>query len=258
MVFKRMLRAMGAGGPSVDTVLASPHARPGETLSGHVNLLGGDHTADIEHVSVALRTRIEVEAGDHEGFRTIEFHKAYVTGRLHLNPGERQAIPFQLPLPWETPLTAVAGVHLRGMTLGVSTDVSVAGAIDKGDVDPITVHPLPGQDRVLDAFGQLGMRFVSADLEQGHIHGLRQELPFYQEIEFHPGSRYRGANQIELTFLTSPHEMVVLLEVDKRGGFLSAGGDTLGRFHVSHEQAMQMNWAQEIDAWLTRVTASRW
>lgn len=258
MVLRRVLRAMGVGGPSVDTVLSVAQVSPGDVLPGQVHLLGGGHPAEIESVALALRTRVEVEHGDQEGQRTVEFHRGQVAGRMWLQPGERRSLPFQLPMPWETPLTTVSGVHLRGMTLGVSTDVAVAGAVDPGDLDPIQVHPLPGQDRVLQAIGQLGMRFVSADLEQGRVHGVRQELPFYQEIEFHPGPRYPRANQVELTFITGQQEIVVLLEVDKRGGFLTVGGDRVGRFHVSHEEAMRLDWAHEIDEWLQRITASRW
>lgn len=78
------------------------------------------------------------------------------------------------------------------MNLGVSTELEIARAVDAGDLDPINVHPLPAQQALLDAFGQLGFRFRSADMERGHIRGTRQTLPFYQEIEFLPPSQYRG------------------------------------------------------------------
>ena len=34
MVFKKMLQAMGVGGPSVETVLVNPNCRPGGYLEG--------------------------------------------------------------------------------------------------------------------------------------------------------------------------------------------------------------------------------
>ena len=61
-----------------------------------------------------------------------------------------------------------------------------AGAPDKGDLDPVDVHPLPSQDAVLNAFGELGFLFCTADVEMGQLHGVPQELGFYQEIEFFP------------------------------------------------------------------------
>ncbi|NEE54670.1 sporulation protein, partial [Streptomyces sp. SID8455] len=75
--------------------------------------------------------------------------------------------PFGLEIPWETPVTMFAGQHLRGMDIGVTTELEIARALDSGDLDPINVHPLPAQQAILDAFGQLGFRFRSADMERG-------------------------------------------------------------------------------------------
>ena len=80
-------------------------------------------------------------------------------------------VPFGLEIPWETPVTMFAGQHLRGMNIGVTTELEIARAVDAGDLDPINVHPLPAQQAILDAFGQLGFRFRSADMERGHIRG---------------------------------------------------------------------------------------
>ena len=73
MVFKRMLRAMGVGGPSVETVLANPNCRPGGYLEGQVHVIGGEHAVDIEYVAVGLMTRVEMESGDSEYNTDQEF-----------------------------------------------------------------------------------------------------------------------------------------------------------------------------------------
>ena len=77
--------------------------------------------------------------------------------------------------------------------VGVTTELQIARAVDKGDLDPVNVHPLPAQDALLDAFGRLGFRFHGADLEKGHLRSTRQRLPFYQEIEFRSPSQYPRA-----------------------------------------------------------------
>ena len=59
-----MLGAFGLGGPSVDTVLTESNGRPGGTLTGHVNLVGGSHDVEIEHITLGLITRVEVEGGE--------------------------------------------------------------------------------------------------------------------------------------------------------------------------------------------------
>ena len=64
MVFKKMMRAFGVGGPTVDTVLSNPNTRPGLTLDGQVNIVGGDHDVAIDHVALGLVTRVESNHGD--------------------------------------------------------------------------------------------------------------------------------------------------------------------------------------------------
>lgn len=224
MVFKKMLSAFGVGGPSVDTVLTNPNTRPGLTLEGQVNLQGGDAPANVEQVVVSLVTRVEIEGGDTEYAGVMEFHRLPVSGAFQLAPKQQLSLPFQLPVPWETPITDVYGQRLRGMTMGLRTELAIARAVDKGDLDQVNVHPLPVHERILEAFQRLGFRFKHADLERGHIRGTQQTLPFYQEIEFFASPQYASTiNEVELTFVTSPHGVEVILECDKRGGFLTPG-----------------------------------
>ncbi|WP_158853868.1 sporulation protein [Saccharothrix deserti] len=253
-MFKRMLSAFGVGGPSVDTVLDTPHATPGQVITGQVRIQGGSNDAQIDQIVLSLVTRVEVEHGDHEFGGVSEFLRVVVAQGVRVPAGQPMAVPFQLPIPWETPITAVGGQQLPGMTVGVRTELVISGAPDKGDLDPLLVGPLPSQDRVLDAFGQLGFQFRSADVEAGRIHGVQQELGFYQEIEFFPPGQYAGRiNQVELTFVTNPHELVVVLEADKRGGMFSSGSDAFGRFHVSHQDAVNTDWASAINQWMAQI-----
>ncbi|MGW5262098.1 sporulation protein [Microbispora sp. NPDC004025] len=250
MVFKRMLGALGVGAPSVDTVLTTPRVRPGGVLTGEVRLSGGDFDAEIEEITLGLVAGVELEHGDGESAGLGEFSRARVSGPFTLRKGEDRSIAFQIPMPWEAPISEIDGQHLTGMALGVRTEVAIAKAVDKGDLDPVAVEPLPSQLRVLEAFLQLGFAFKSADLEAGHLHGVRQELPFYQEIEFYPPPRQAGVvGEVELTFVADPAGLEVILEADKRAGHRSV--DAIGRFRVSHEDAVRMDWAGEIDRWLT-------
>jgi sporulation-control protein len=257
VVFKRMLRAFGVGGPSVDTVLANPNVRPGELLTGEVRIAGGDHAADIDQVKLSLVTRVEVESGDNEHNRNVEFARVVVGGRITVGPGQNIVLPFQFPVPLETPLTVVHGQHLHGMTMGLRTEVAIDRAVDKGDLDPIAVHPLPVHERILEAFSGLGFRFKTADLEYGRIHGVHQTLPFYQEIEYFPAPQYaHGINEIELTFVANPATVDVILEFDKRHGMVTGGHDTFGRYTVGHEDADTVDWPRQVDAWIRQALDS--
>ncbi|MFE7273384.1 sporulation protein [Streptomyces sp. NPDC057623] len=255
MVFKRLLGSLGVGGPTVDTVLEPGPVRPGGTLAGQVHLKGGGADFDVEHITLELVARVEAEHEEGESEGVVTFDRFTVAGGFRLAEGEERSVPFSVTLPWETPVTELYGQPL-GVVLGVRTELSVAGAKDKGDLDPLTVGPLPVQEAILEALGQLGFGFRSTDLEYGRIAGTGQQLPFYQEIEITPSPRYADqVNEIEVTFLANPAGLEVILEADKRGGLFSPGHDSLARFTVGHHESR--DWNAEVDGWIRQLTEHR-
>ncbi|MFE1270693.1 sporulation protein [Streptomyces sp. NPDC058758] len=257
MVFKRLLGSLGVGGPSVDTVLDPGAVAPGGTVAGQVHLQGGNADFAIEHITLELVARVEAEYDEGEAEGVVAFHQHVVAGGFRLAEGERRSVPFSFALPWETPITELYGQDL-GIVLGVRTELGVAGAKDKGDLDPLAVRPLPAQEAVLEALGQLGFGFKSADLELGRIGGTGQQLPFYQEIELTPAPRYaHQVDEIEVTFLAGPAVLEVVLEADKRGGFLSEGHDALNRHAVGHHDVDRTDWNAEVDGWIRRLVEHR-
>lgn len=162
-------------------------------------------------------------------------------------------MPFSVPVPWEIPFTELHGEPL-GVSLGVVTDLELSGARDKGDFDALAVRPLAVQEAVLEAFGQLGFGFRSADLELGHINGTGQRLPFYQEIELIPAPSYaHRLNEVEVTFLAHPGGTEVVLEADGRG---EAGvDDALNRHTVGHEEVPHTDWNAVVTGWMDRLAS---
>ncbi|CAL9623068.1 hypothetical protein SUDANB6_05907 [Streptomyces sp. enrichment culture] len=255
MVFKKLLGSLGVGGPTVDTVPDPGTVRPGGSLTGQVHLKGGSADFDIEQITLELVARVEAEHDGGETEGVAVFGRFTVAGGFRLAAGEQRSVPFTVALPWETPITELYGQAL-GIVLGVRTELAVAGAKDKGDLDPLTVAPLPVQEAVLEALGQLGFGFRSADLEYGHIRGTGQQLPFYQEIELVPAPQYAHAmRELEVTFLANPGGMEVVLEADKPVGFFSSGHDAVNRHVVSHDGAAQRDWSTVVDAWLRQLLA---
>ncbi|WP_336322102.1 sporulation protein [Streptomyces lavendofoliae] len=257
MGFKKLLASLGAGGASVETVLTEANVVPGGVVQGEVRIQGGSVEQRIEGLSVGLQARVEVEGGDQEVKQDIEFTKVRLGGAFEVQAGAVHVVPFGLDIPWETPVTMIAGQHLRGMDIGVSTELEIARAVDSSDLDAINVHPLPAQQAILDAFIQLGFRFKSADMERGHIRGTRQRLPFYQEIEFLPPQQYRGLNQVELTFIADEREMDVVLEMDKKPGLFSESSDSYRAFTVGLTDFHTTDWAAYLNQWLADVGGRR-
>jgi sporulation-control protein len=262
MGFKKLLASMGAGGASVETELTQADVVPGGVVQGSVRIQGGSVEQRIEGLAVGLQARVEVERRDAQGNETeyhqnIEFHREQIGGAFEIAAGAVYDVPFALAVPWETPVTTFLGRHLTGMNVGVTTELAIARAVDKGDLDAVEVHPLPAQQALLDAFGQLGFAFRSADLEKGRIHHTRQRLPFYQEIEFRPPGQYRGLSQVELTFVADGEAMDVVLEMDKKPGLFSVGSDTHRSFTMDLRTFDQTDWAAYLHQWLAEVGGKR-
>lgn len=257
MAFKKLLASLGAGGASVETVLTEVNVVPGGVVQGEVRIQGGSVNQNIEGLSVGLQARVEVESGDQEYKQDVEFTKVSLGGAFELQAGAVHAVPFGLEIPWETPVTVIDGQELRGMHIGVTTELQIARAVDSSDLDPIRVHPLPAQKALLDAFIQLGFRFKNADIERGHIRGTRQRLPFYQEIEFYPPSQYRGLHQVEVSFVADENAMDVVLEMDKKPGLFSEGSDTFRSFQVGLHDFHTTDWAGYLNQWLSEVGSKR-
>ncbi|RKN05379.1 sporulation protein [Streptomyces radicis] len=257
MVFKRLLNSLGVGGPSVDTVLSSGAVTPGMPLTGQVHVRGGSMDAEITHLTLHFVARVEAEHEEGESQGQVVFHRETIGGGFRLQEGQQFSVPFSVGVPWETPITELYGQPL-GIVLGVKTELAVAGAVDTGDLDPLLVRPMPVQEAVLEAFGQAGFGFKSADLELGRIGGTGQQLPFYQEIELIPSPRWSGAmREVELTFLASPAGVEVVLEADKRGGFFTGGGDALLRFTLGHHQIPGYDWNAQVESWIGQLAARR-
>ncbi len=257
MVLKRLLAGIGFGGASVETRLDTAAAFPGGAVRGTVLIEGGDVEQQVEELTVGLQALVETEVGDNEVKSNMEFHRVRLGGHTRLVPGQRFEVPFELPVPWEAPITARNGRRLPSMNVGVNTRLAVANAVDPGDLDPVAIEPLPGQRAVLDALDSLGFRFKKADLERGRIARSRQRLPFYQEIEYYSPGHYRGLDELELSFVADEHGMDVILELDKKPGLFSEGRDTFKSFNVAHGQAAAMDWRQELDRWITALAGRR-
>ncbi|MEE1941497.1 sporulation protein [Streptomyces sp. TRM 70361] len=257
MGFKKLFASVGIGGASVETVLTEPNVVPGGVVQGEVRIQGGSVAQEIQGLSVGLQAKVEVESGEEEYNKNIEFHRQQLGGAFELQPGSVHTVPFGLEVPWETPITMFMGQHLTGMNIGVKTELAIAKAVDSGDLDPVNVHPLPAQQAILDAFGALGFRFKNADTEQGHIRGTRQKLPFYQEIEFLAPQQYRGLSQVELSFVADEREMDVVLEMDKKPGLFSDGSDTYRSFTVDLANFQQNDWVAYLNQWLAEVGSRR-
>ncbi|RZS43028.1 sporulation-control protein [Herbihabitans rhizosphaerae] len=233
MVFKKMMQKFGVGGPSVDTVLDDPHCVPGGRLTGEVRLVGGEADAAIEHIALSLTVQ-----GGRGGRSQLELHRVVVAEAMTLAAKEQREIRFTLEVPWETPVTEVSGQQLPGMELGLRTELSIAKAVDKGDLDPVFVAPLPSQDAVLDAIGVLDFQFNGATVMPG------KQTPVQAMVFFPPPNR--PVPEVMLVMIAGADGLTVIME--------TTNGVGIGHTDAAHDEAV--DWPAKITEWLDQLAAN--
>jgi sporulation-control protein spo0M len=94
--------------------------------------------------------------------------------------------------------------------------------------------------------------------------GARAAVPFSFPVPWQcpftslDGWSLRGrVNELEVTFLASPHGVEVVLEVDRRGGLLTEGRDVGGRLHLSHGDTDVSAVAAQLDAAVRQLGGRR-
>ncbi|MGO1050339.1 sporulation protein [Crossiella sp. CA198] len=248
-MFHRTQSAFGISDPSVETWLDAPHAVPGRPLTGQVYLQAGSSAAQISRIVLSLVTEVESEHGPGS---TAEFFRLVLQQDIEVSAGELVILPFQLPVPWETPITAVGGAPLPRTAVGLRTELMVAGRPDRDDLDWVQINPMSIQDTVLEAFTQLGFSFREVGVATGRVPELPQEMGFYQAFAFaSPAPFANRVDEVELIFVPSEHELCVLLVADRRGGEFPHGDNAFGHFRMSHQEAQATNWPALLSGWLT-------
>jgi sporulation-control protein len=266
-MFQKVLASFGSGGAKVDAHLLDRSVRPGGTLRGEVLLAGGQVDQEIESLSVTLLARVESDgpAGRPAEVTDLPFQTIQLAGRELIRAGAAVTVPFEIQMPWETPITTVLGKYLTGMAVGLQTNLNLASTVvDPQDVDAVSIEPVPAQLRILDALSRIGFQFVSANLEKNRLDGVDQQLTFFQEIHFTPSRDFAPVfDDLAVSFLARPRDVQVVLAVDKKvrvlkgGGLGSRGQLFYGSFVVDHAAIGRTNWEQQIEGWLRELAKPR-
>ncbi len=205
--------------------------RPGTMAAGQVHLGGGRSDVAVDGVTVTLMTVVSgVE---------VDFLRCQVSAGFTLRAGRSRSIPFEQPLPWETPFTHFAGGYLPAVSVRLRTTVTAGGQAHDVGTTAVTVHPTAGQWRVLDAARQLGWAFPHCEVRQGTVPGVRQSDPFLQWFDCVVP---HAPDLVRLTFVANPVGVDVLLDTkgteDAEGTKDTRGADAgLHQFAVRHDDA---------------------
>lgn len=238
VVINRLIRTIGGtgGAPTVQTELTVAQVLPGSTLDGMVLVTGGTHRAKVGYIALVLCAKV------HGSY--VDFHRVEAVPGFTLNPGASHTFAVTCPIPAETPIT------FEGTETALRTELEIAFAVDRSDLDPVQITANPAQRHILDCMASMGFRMVSSRLEKGILQGVPQSLPFYQEIEYLPGPSYeRQLHKLAVTFVNTDDRLHVVVELDRRVTLL-ADRDVFGHFAVNPANLDKYHWPALLESWL--------
>jgi sporulation-control protein len=215
-MLKKLLSSVGIGSAKVDTKLFNSAFRPGEEVEGTVEIQGGSTEQKIDEIYLSVFTTYTRESNDKKYEDTIECTRHKLVDPFVISPDEKRNVSFRFQLPFSVPVT-------QGRTkVWVQTGLDIKNAIDPKDRDYIQILPHPLVDEFLQSAQAIGFRIHKVDCEEAPRY-LRQKTSFVQEFEFKPVSgRFKGRlDELEAIFFVSEHLVEVILQVDRKGGFLS-------------------------------------
>ena len=229
MVLRRLTAALAAG-VTVDTVLTGDRATAGHPVLGEVRLTGGRTDHHVQHVTV----NVDVIA-DNAGSGPQTFLRHRVAADLALPADGDLTLPVGFDLPADTPISGIDDESVPGVRIGVTTELALENAFDKGDLDPLTIRPLPAQSAILKAADALGLAFHRSILVSGGL--PTSTLPFRQKFEYWPTGEFAEAfTVVRLAFRCFDTGAEVYIEAEKTEGDTSTGGRTGGHFVVDHDE----------------------
>lgn len=250
-MLKKILSTVGIGSATVNTRLA-PGAEylPGDEMEGDVVVQGGSVPQEIRGINLRLMTQFEQEINDSKVMTDVELTAFRIPEAFTVQPGEERIFDFTLLLPLFTPVTS------RRQRVWVKTELDIAGAIDSGDSDPVTIAAPPIVQAVIGGMTRLGFFLKDSRCEKGRGLGV----PFVQEFEFVPREGfYRGrVDDVDVVFRHHGDAVEVLLEVDRKArGFAGLLESALDmderRIRLQFDVADAGNGPQHFADWLHRA-----
>jgi sporulation-control protein len=256
MVFSKLKAILGSG-IQVDTLLHEKHVVPGGVLKGEVRISGAEVDAAVESVEIEFTALVEDDSkGEDTAGVVHDYFKTEISGKFDLAKGTAHPIAFEVQVPWETPFNNVEERPLvGGMKLGVSTHLSLDQALDKGDLDWLTVEALPVHKAVWEALEALGFAFQETDLELGTIQGAT--VPFYQEVEFWAteGEFHGRVRELEVVFVAGEANTDVVFAADNSAELLAPDLNSTIRFSLP--TAAPGDVTETVKAQLTQLLAQK-
>jgi sporulation-control protein len=214
-MLNKILASFGIGAAKVDARLQNNRVRIGENLQGEIHIQGGSVEQSISQIYMYLFTYYYRKVNDNETLHKEVLASYRVSDSLVISPGEKKVLPFQLKVPYHTPIS------FNKQKVYLSTGLDIERAIDPKDLDPVIVEPDPLMEEIFRQVDALGFRHSFDSGKCKHASRIHRAVPFVQEFEFKPHGTFRDRlDEIELIFDVHESGIDILMQVDKKANNL--------------------------------------
>lgn len=228
-MFNKLKASLGFGAATIDTVINGQSFFQGDKISGTVYVKGGDIEQDINAIKLKLCTEAKVETDNGVHYEVMVLAQINANQPFTIGVNEAKEFNFTLPLPGETPITAIKASRNQSH-VWVETELDIDFGLDAKDRDFLEIKPLAIIEHVLARFNQAGYQLAKADVEKGYLNGghFKSTSGCYQELEF-KNSSFFSSKEIELSFILQNDDIHCLVEIDRTG----SRGDSYQSFSFS-------------------------
>ncbi|OYD07029.1 sporulation protein [Paludifilum halophilum] len=203
-LFSKALASIGVGNAKVDTRLRQTQYRQGGLIEGEVFIQGGQVEQEVDELYLFLVIVYYHEGSQHE-YVMEEYRLSEI---FTIGPRETKVIPFEIRLPFDTPVTT------GGCPVYLKTGLNIQMAVDPDDTDGIEVLPHPLVEKVLHVVETAGFQLVDIGFE---FENFFSRHPFIQEFEFKPtGDLRRVLDKLEVMFYVGEKELEVIMQIDRK------------------------------------------
>jgi sporulation-control protein len=212
---KKLLASIGIGSAKVDTIIYDDEVEVAKTLSGEVQIIGGDVAQQIAKIDLDLYTYV-MQDDQRVSFRfaSMALYEAFV-----IEANQSVVVPFSLEVPYYTPISAGGSNQVW-----LETALDIDMAIDPTDSDTLNIKPNSAMFDVFESLEDLGFSMYDVDIEASNLFAWG----FIQEFEFKPKRAMSGISEIEVVFVDFDDHLKVYLEKEaKLGGLFGKFADVL-------------------------------
>ncbi|WP_050182005.1 sporulation protein [Domibacillus robiginosus] len=134
-MWKDFFSSIGLDSVKVDTIVEKQLISPGETLSGHIHVKGGQADEPIDKIHILLYLQYEAVKEDSDfSWHEKHFEEIIIPFKRNIKAYEEHRVPFSVKVPLEAPKTDDTHKWF------VRTKVFIDQAVDPEDEDEITVQ----------------------------------------------------------------------------------------------------------------------